>query len=316
VIFDHKHLLSIDDLSKQDISYILEQAHSFKELSSRAIKKVPTLRGQTVITLFFEPSTRTRTSFELAGKRLGADVINVSASSSSVVKGETLFDTAKTLMAMNPDLIIFRHSHSGSPLQLTKCIDASVINAGDGTHEHPTQALLDLMTILEHKPDLEGKKVVMIGDIAHSRVAGSNMRCLVKMGAKVTVVGPSTMIPPQVEKLGVKVAHNSRQEIPSADIIILLRIQLERQGKTLFPSLREYARFFGLGADLLKKVKSDAIIMHPGPINRGVEIAPEVADCPASVILEQVTNGLALRMALLYIYTVGKKGLTEPEIGK
>jgi len=304
--FTHKHILSLEDLSAQDIDYILQVAGSFKEISQRPIKKVPTLRGKTVINLFFEPSTRTRLSFEVAAKRLSADTFNVAASSSSTTKGETLVDTARNLEAMNPDIIIIRHSRSGSPRLLANHINASVLNAGDGVHEHPSQALLDMMTVKEKKGSLDGLKVAIIGDITHSRVAHSNIIGFSKMGATVAVSGPATLIPPGVAEMGAEVCHSVEEAVEGADVVMALRIQKERQRDPLIPSLREYARFFGISPRTLAGAKPDALIMHPGPINRGVEMDPAVADGPRSVILEQVTNGVAVRMALLYLIMGGE----------
>jgi aspartate carbamoyltransferase catalytic subunit len=305
--FRKKDLLGIKQLEPEEIEVILETAETFKEISTRAIKKVPTLRGRTVVHLFYEPSTRTRTSFEIAAKRLSADTFNISASTSSIVKGETLVDTAKNLEAMNPDVIVLRHSAAGAPHLLARRVEASVINAGDGMHEHPTQALLDLLTIRDNKGTISGQNVAIIGDIAHSRVARSDIWALTKMGARVLVAGPKTMIPQDLDKLGVEVYNHPEEVIPEADVIMMLRIQLERQGKMLLPSLREYAKVFGLNEEKLAKAKSDVLIMHPGPINRGVEISPSVADGPYSVILDQVTNGVAIRMALLYLLIGGEK---------
>jgi len=300
--FPHKHIISTKHLSKQDIELILDTAASFKEVNLRDIKKVPTLRGKTVINLFYEASTRTRTSFEIAGKRMSADTINISASASSVVKGETLEDTAQNIAAMKPDIIVMRHSASGAPDYLAERLtDCSVINAGDGAHEHPSQALLDLFTIREHKGKIEGLTVAIIGDISHSRVARSDIYALNTMGAKVRLAGPGTMIPPGIEKMGVETYTDIKEAIRDADVVMMLRIQLERQGKTLIPTLREYADFFGLSVQNLKLAKKDAIVMHPGPMNRGVEISSYVADGTQSVILDQVENGVAVRMALLYL---------------
>jgi aspartate carbamoyltransferase catalytic subunit len=305
--FRKKDLLGIKQLEPEEIEVILETAETFKEISTRAIKKVPTLRGRTVVHLFYEPSTRTRTSFEIAAKRLSADTFNISASTSSIVKGETLLDTAKNLEAMNPDVIVLRHSAAGAPHMLARRVEASVVNAGDGMHEHPTQALLDLLTIRDNKGTISGQTVAIIGDIAHSRVARSNIWALTKMGARVMVAGPKTMIPQDLDKLGVEVSNHPEEVIPEADVIMMLRIQMERQGKMLLPSLREYSKVFGLNEEKLSKAKSDVLIMHPGPINRGVEISPSVADGPYSVILDQVTNGVAIRMALLYLLIGGEK---------
>lgn len=305
--FRKKDLLGIKQLEPEEINLILETSETFKEISTRPIKKVPTLRGRTVVHLFYEPSTRTRTSFEIAAKRLSADTFNISASTSSIVKGETLLDTARNLEAMNPDVIVLRHSAAGAPHLLARHVQASVINAGDGMHEHPTQALLDLLTIKDKKGTISGQTVAIIGDIAHSRVARSNVWALTKMGARVLVAGPTTMIPHDLDKLGVEVFYRPEDVIPKADVIMMLRIQLERQGQMLLPSLREYARVFGLNEKKLSQAKPDVLIMHPGPINRGVEISPAVADGPYSVILDQVRNGVAVRMALLYLLIGGEK---------
>jgi len=305
--FGHKDLLSIRQLSVEDIELILEVANSLKELVFRDIKKVPTLRGKSIINFFYEPSTRTRTSFEMAAKILGADTISISASTSSMVKGETLIDTAKNLEAMNPDIIVIRHSSTGAPHLIAKRIKAGVINAGDGINEHPTQALLDLFTIKEKKGEIRGLEVAIIGDIAYSRVARSDILALKKMGANVTVAGPPTMIPMEVESLGVKVCYDPYEAVRGKDVVIGLRIQLERQNKVLFPSLREYANLFGINRQMLELTKKDAIVMHPGPMNRGVEIMSDVADSGRSVILDQVTNGVAVRMAILYLLIGGQR---------
>jgi len=305
--FDHKDLLGMGQLSVSDVELILDTAESLKEISTRNIKKVPTLRGKSVVNFFYEPSTRTRTSFEMAAKRLSADTFSLSASGSSIVKGETLIDTARNLQAMNPDLIVIRHSSSGAPHLLAKGVKAGIINAGDGINEHPTQALLDLFTIREKKGKIKGLNVVIIGDIAHSRVARSNIIGLTKMGAEVSVSGPPTMIPVGIEDLGVQVVDNPVEAVKNKDVVMLLRIQLERQEKVLFPGLREYAAFFGLTKKIIENAKKDVIIMHPGPMNRGVEITSEVADGPFSVILDQVTNGVAVRMAILYLLIGGVK---------
>jgi len=304
--FNPKHILGIKGLSAAEIHFILDSAASFKEINSRQIKKVPTLRGKTIVNLFFEASTRTRTSFEIAGKRLSADTINISASSSSVVKGETLEDTAKNIEAMQPDIIVMRHSASGACDYLAQRLKCSVINAGDGTHEHPSQALLDAFTIRQHKGKIEGLTITIAGDITHSRVVRSNIYCLTKLGAKVRVAGPRTMLPPGLEKLGCEVFTDLREAIRDVDCIMMLRIQRERQGKTLIPSLREYARFYGLNPDNIKLAKPDVIVLHPGPMNRGVEISSQVADGPHNVILDQVENGVAVRMALLYLVSGGE----------
>jgi len=299
--FKRKDLLSISSLSPEEIQLILEASEPFKEVSGREIKKVPALRGKTVVNLFFEPSTRTRTSFELAGKRLSADVINFSPSSSSIVKGETLLDTAQNIESMQADIIVVRHSSSGAPETLARVIRSSVINAGDGWHEHPTQGLLDLLTIKEKKGEVKGLRVAIVGDLAHSRVARSDIHALKKMGADVVVVGPPTMIPPYIDRLGVKVMHNLDKALAGVDVIIMLRLQLERQGGSLFPTTREYARLYGLTSERVEMAAKDALVMHPGPMNRGVEIMPDVADRHSSVILDQVANGVAIRMGLMYL---------------
>jgi aspartate carbamoyltransferase catalytic subunit len=296
-----RHLLGIETLSAEEIELILDTADSFTEISQREIKKVPTLRGKTVVNLFMEPSTRTRTSFELAETRLSTDSLNFSVSSSSLSKGETLIDTARNIEAMSPDFIVLRHSMSGAPHFLSKHCNASIINAGDGAHEHPTQALLDAYTIRRKKGPLNGLKVAIIGDIRHSRVVRSNIFLLNKLGARVVLSGPATLIPVGVEKMGVEVTTDIATALKDCDVIMMLRIQLERQGTGFFPSLREYFNLFGLTEARVAMAKPDAIIMHPGPINRGVEIASNVADGPRSVILEQVTNGVAVRMAVLYL---------------
>jgi len=303
-----KHLLGIADLSKDEIVKILDLADTFAEINTRPIKKVPTLRGKTVINLFLEASTRTRTSFEIAAKRLSADAINISGSTSSTTKGETLLDTAKNLQAMAPDVIVLRHSASGAPHFIAEHVDAAVINAGDGTHEHPTQALLDCATIRKHKgrgadgKSLEGLSVAIVGDIAHSRVARSDILALGRLGARVRVAGPRTMLPVGIEEMGAQVFERVEPAVADADVVMMLRIQLERlHGAGLFPNTREYSRYFGLGPRLAATLKPDAIVMHPGPINRGVELDPAVADGERSVILDQVTYGVAVRMAILYL---------------
>jgi aspartate carbamoyltransferase catalytic subunit len=301
VRWTRKDLLGIAELSPAEIELILETAESFREVGERPIKKVPTLRGKTVVNLFFEASTRTRSSFEIAEKRLSADNLNFSTSGSALEKGETLIDTAMNLQAMAPDLIVIRHGHPGVPHMLARRLKAGVINAGDGAHEHPTQALLDAFTILQHKKRLAGLKVAIIGDIEHSRVVRSNIHLLTKMGAKVTVGGPRTLMPAEVGRMGVEVAYTLEDAIRDADVIMMLRIQLERQGRMSFPSIREYFQLFGLTTQRLQGAKEDVILMHPGPMNRGVEIASEVADGPYSVILEQVTHGVSVRMAVLYL---------------
>ncbi len=299
-----KDLLSVEELSKEEIGLILETAESFKEVSAREVKKVPALRGKTIANLFFEPSTRTRTSFEVAAKRLSADLINFSSTGSSTSKGESLRDTAKNIEAMHVDTIVMRHSSSGSAEYLARSIRAGVINAGDGIHEHPTQGLLDIFTIREKKKSLQGVKVCLVGDILHSRVARSNIWGLTKLGAKVTVCGPPTLIPQKIESLGVEISYDLDKVIHDQDVLNILRIQLERQQGAFFPSIREYAAEYGISKERMLKAKKDVIIMHPGPINRGVELAAEVADGPQSVILDQVTNGVAVRMAVLFLTTM------------
>ena len=300
-----KDLVSIDQLSSDDIILILDMAESFKKISERPIKKVPTLRGRTVITLFLEPSTRTRTSFELAAKRLSADTVNISKSTSAVVKGESIKDTALTLEAMAADIVIIRHAASGSAALLAKYMGCSVINAGDGQHEHPTQALLDLFTIRQEFGTLRGLKVAIVGDILHSRVARSNILALKKMGSEVIVVGPPTLIPKEIEALGVRYSYDIDSVLPEIDVLYVLRIQMERQGESFFPSLREYAKLYGINKKRLQMTKPDLVLMHPGPVNRGVELAPEVADMSQSLITEQVKNGVAVRMAVLYMLLGG-----------
>lgn len=296
-----RNMLGLYGVSAEEITTVLDTAESLKEISARPIKKVPTLRGKTIVHFFYEASTRTRTSFEIAAKRLSADTVSLSASTSSITKGETLIDTAKNLLAMSPDLIVMRHSQSGAPQLLARHIPCSIINAGDGAHEHPSQGLLDLLTIRRAKGRLDGLKVSIIGDITHSRVARSDIIGLNTMGSQVTVYGPRTLLPPAVETLGVTVAGSMEEAIHDADVIIMLRVQQERLTDVLFPTLREYAQRFGLGLKHMKAAKPDVVIMHPGPINRGVELSPEVADGPWSLILDQVANGVAVRMALLYL---------------
>jgi aspartate carbamoyltransferase catalytic subunit len=305
---ERKDLLAIEELSAEEILLILDTALSFKEVVQRPIKKVPALRGKTVVNLFFENSTRTRTSFELAAKRLSADVVNFAASTSSLAKGETLLDTVRNIEAMNVHTIIMRHSCSGSVRLVASAVKASVVNAGDGTHEHPTQGLLDMFTIRECKGSLAGLTVALVGDITHSRVARSNIHGLVKLGAKVRIVGPATLVPRSFARLGVEVHTNLEEAIQGADVINILRIQLERQDGKFFPSSREYANLYGVNARRLKLAKPDVLIMHPGPMNRGIEISPRVADGPNSVILDQVTNGVAVRMAVLYLLSGGGNG--------
>jgi aspartate carbamoyltransferase catalytic subunit len=300
-----KDLLGIADLAPDEISLVLETAEAMKEVGSRPIKKVPALRGKTVVNLFFEPSTRTRTSFEIAEKRLSADTLNIAIASSSVVKGETLADTALNLEAMQPDMIVLRHSSSGACHLLSRICRSAIINAGDGMHEHPTQALLDAFTIRERKGRLEGLKVAIVGDLLHSRVLRSNIHLLTKMGADVWVCGPPTLIPTDITRFGVRATSRVDEAVADADVIMLLRIQLERMEGAFFPSLREYFHVFGMTEARLRLAKDDVIIMHPGPMNRGVEIASEVADGPYSVILDQVANGVAVRMAVLYLLAGG-----------
>jgi aspartate carbamoyltransferase catalytic subunit len=307
-VFKRKDLLGIRELSAAEITHVLDTAESFRDISRREIKKVPALRGRTVINLFFEPSTRTRTSFEIAAKRLSADSINVSASTSSVTKGETLLDTARNLEAMSPDCIVIRHSSAGAPYQLARICRAAVVNAGDGAHEHPTQALLDALTIRERKGRIAGLKVAIIGDILHSRVARSNIHLLTKLGATVSVAGPGTLVPNEFGELveeGVVVEQRIEKAIEGADVVMILRIQRERQDAAFFPSMREYAVHYGLNLKRLERAAPDAIVMHPGPMNRGIEIASDVADGTRSLILDQVTNGLAVRMAVLYLLAGG-----------
>ena len=296
-----KDLLTLEELSAAEITHILDTASSFKEVSTRSVKKVPALRGRTVVLFFHEPSTRTRISFELAAKRLSADILNVQAASSSLVKGETLIDTLKTLESMTIDAIVVRHKSSGVPQMLANITKATVINAGDGSHEHPTQGLLDLYTIREQKGRIEGLTVTIVGDITHSRVARSNIYGLKKLGARVRVCAPPTLLPTGIEKMGVEIFHDLDKALDGTDVIYVLRLQFERQKNNLFPTIREYSMMYGVNNEKLKRAKKDAIVMHPGPMNRGVEISSGVADGPASVIDEQVTNGVAVRMAVLYL---------------
>ncbi len=300
------HLLDIESLSPEEITTVLDTARAFKAVGERAIKKIPALRGKTVINLFIEPSTRTRISFELAAMRLSADVINFTAEASSLKKGETLKDTARNLEALNADIIVMRHNASGAPHFLSRVVNCHIINAGDGAHEHPTQALLDTFTIREKKGAIAGLNVTILGDILYSRVARSNIWALTKLGAKVTLCGPSTLVPKVFERMGCRVTYNVDEAIESADVINLLRIQHERQRQSMFPSLGEYTNLFGLNSARFARTKPDVLIMHPGPINRGVEINSDVADSARSVILEQVTNGLAVRMAVLFLISGGK----------
>jgi aspartate carbamoyltransferase catalytic subunit len=305
--FTKKDILDIDSLEPHEISMILDTAQGMKEISERPVKKVPTLRGKTIVLFFQEPSTRTKLSFDTAAKRLSADSISISKSSSSIVKGETLIDTAKNLEAMRPDVIVLRHPSSGAPHMIAKRINASVINAGDGIHAHPSQALLDMLSVREKKGQLQGLKLSIIGDIAHSRVARSDITGFSKMGADVSICAPQTMIPKGIEKLGCTIVPTMEACVEGADVIMMLRIQKERQGSILFPSEREYASLFGLNQSRLALAKPDALVMHPGPLNRGIEISNDVADADRSIILEQVTNGVALRMALFYLLAGGSR---------
>ncbi len=299
--FERKHILGLQELTAEEITLVLDTAESMKEVSERDVKKVPALRGVTVCNLFFEPSTRTRSSFEIAEKRLSADVLNFTTSQSSVVKGESLLDTARNLEAMGASMIVIRHPMSGAPWLLARTLDSSIINAGDGSHEHPSQGLLDLFTIRQLKGKIEGLKVVIVGDILHSRVARSNIWGFMKLGAEVRVVGPPTLIPKYIENIGVKSYFSLDAAVDGADVVIMLRIQKERQDSEFFPSLREYSRFYGLTREKLKYAAGDVTVMHPGPINRGVELSSDIADGPGSVILEQVSNGIAVRMAMFYL---------------
>ena len=310
-MFKLKNILGTQCLTEDDITTILDTVDSFKEISTRPIKKVPTLRGKTVINLFFEPSTRTRTSFEIAGKRLSADVINIVGSSSSTVKGENLIDTALNLEAMHPDIMIVRHALSGAAEMISQFIECPIINAGDGYHEHPTQALLDLYTIREYKRNLEGLNVLIVGDIAHSRVVRSNIYAMKTMGMNVKLIGPPTMIPLEIEKMGVSVGYYLEDAIPNADVIMILRLQKERQSKYLLSSIREYSNLYCLTSKFLEKAKDDVLIFHPGPINRGIEISLDVMQSDRSLILNQVTNGVALRMALMYLVLGGNNDRTN-----
>jgi len=310
VTFAHRHLLGIEPLSAADLEQLLNLSDSFLEISERPIKKVPTLRGRTVINLFLEASTRTRTSFEIAAKRLSADAVNISGSASSTTKGETLFDTAANLNAMRPDVIVLRHAASGGAAQIASRVDAAVVNAGDGTHEHPSQALLDCATIRKHKGRIAGLEVAIVGDIEHSRVARSDIYALTRLGAGVRLCAPRTMMPAGVERLadGLRVVHRLEEALEGADVVMMLRIQKERLGAVgLFPNTREYSRYFGLSPRTLAWARPDAIVMHPGPINRGVELDPGIADGERSVILDQVTHGVAVRMAILYLLGGGRQ---------
>ncbi len=307
MIFAQRHFLGIEGLSREELLFLLKTAESFREISEREVKKVPTLRGKTIINLFYESSTRTRSSFEIAAKRLSADAINISASTSSVNKGETLLDTARNLCAMRPAAIVIRHPASGAAHLLAQLDTCPVINAGDGTHEHPTQALLDVMTIREHIGEVDGKTIAIVGDILHSRVARSNVLALTTLGANVRLVGPPTLLPPEFRLWGVEVHTDLRSGLSGVDVIMMLRLQRERQARNFFPSLDEYARRFCLTTEALAEAKPGVIILHPGPMNRGIEIDSRVADGPYSVILEQVTNGVAVRMAVLYLLTTQER---------
>ena len=309
--YTRKDLLGMIDLSKEEITYLLDTAQTFCEFNERDVKKVPTLKGRTVINLFFEPSTRTRTSFEIAGKRLSADTVNFSASSSSTTKGETLIDTVQNMEAMQSDAFVVRHAYSGSVKFIAENTDVPVINAGDGLNEHPTQALLDLLTIRQNKGEVKGLEISIIGDITHSRVARSNIWAMKKLGANVRLFGPPTMLPKYIAPFECQVCKSMEEAVEGADVVMMLRIQRERQGKLLLPSTREYAKFFGLTNQKLDFAKKDAIVMHPGPINRGVELMTNIADCNRSVILPQVSNGVAVRMAALYLLGLKKGGQNE-----
>jgi aspartate carbamoyltransferase catalytic subunit len=319
VTFNRKHLLGIRGLSGEEITHLLDTAETFRDVSRREIKKVPALRGRTVINLFFEASTRTRTSFEIAAKRLSADAVNISVSTSSVAKGETLLDTARNLEAMAPDCIVIRHSMAGAPHHLARMCNAPIVNAGDGSHEHPTQALLDALTIREYKGRIEGLKVAILGDILHSRVARSNIYLLTRLGATVKVAGPGTMVPAEFAELveqGLRVEQRIQDAIEGADVVMILRIQRERQDAAFFPSMREYAVHYGLHPNHLERAAPEAIVMHPGPINRGIEISSEIADGSRSLILDQVTNGIAVRMAVLYLLARGNRSAPEEAVVK
>ncbi len=309
--FSRRHFLGIEGLSRDELLFVLDTAESFREISEREVKKVPTLRGKTIINLFYEPSTRTRSSFEIAAKRLSADAINISASTSSVNKGETLMDTARNLCAMRPAALVLRHPSSGAPHLLARLNQCPVINAGDGTHEHPTQALLDAMTIREHLGDIEGKTIAIVGDILHSRVARSDILALTTLGAQVRLIGPPTLLPPEFGRWGVDRQTDLRSGLIGVDAIIMLRVQRERQTRNFLPSLGEYARRFCLTVEALREATPNVLILHPGPMNRGVEIDSRVADGPYSVILEQVTNGVAVRMAVLYLLTTQERLATQ-----
>lgn len=306
MVLHNKHLLGLDGIPQKDIITILDTAKSFREVLDRPIKRLPTLQGKTVVNLFYEPSTRTRISFELAEKRLSADIVSFSASNSSVKKGETLIDTVKNIEAMKIDMVVVRHSSPGAAHLLARVLTSHIINGGDGGHEHPTQALLDMFTIRQKLGNLQGKTIALVGDISHSRVAMSNIYGLKKVGARVLVCGPSTLIPREIEKLGIEVYYNIDEIIPQVDVLNILRLQLERQREALFPSLREYHNYFGITRERLEGATKPILIMHPGPMNRGIEISSDVADSDHSVILEQVTNGVAVRMAVLYLLAGGR----------
>jgi len=310
--WNRRHLLTLEELSREELDQIHTTAAAFKKILTRSVKKVPALRGKTIVNLFLEPSTRTRMAFDMAAKRLSADVISLDAKSSSTTKGESLRDTAENIVALQADMIVMRHAAPGSPLYLSRILDIPVINAGDGAHEHPTQGLLDTFTMRERLGDLKGRRVVILGDILYSRVARSNIQALRKLDADVTVVGPSTLVPPYFEELGVRVSHNLRKALADAEVVMLLRIQHERQNASMFPSIGEYTSMFGLNHERASWLHPDAIIMHPGPINRGVEIDSELADGERSVILQQVTNGIAVRMAVLYLCSGGQPEYVTP----
>jgi len=306
-IFPRKHILGIEELSLEEIEHILKVSESMKAVSQRTVKKVPTLKGVTVVNLFFEPSTRTRSSFEIAEKRLSADVLSLSLNQSSVQKGETLLDTTKNLKAMGASIIVMRHPMSGAPWLLAKELDCSIINAGDGSHEHPSQCLIDMFTVKQIRKSIKGLNIVIVGDILHSRVARSNIWGFTKLGANVRVVGPPTVIPDCIEELNVKKFYRIEDAVSNSDVIMMLRIQRERQNRNLFPTLREYSKFYGLTKDILKLAKKEAVVMHPGPINRGIELSSEIADDSKSVILDQVSNGIAVRMAMLFLVASSRR---------
>lgn len=306
-----KDLLGLEELSREELELLLQQAKAFQEVSLRPVKKVPALRGKTVVLSFLEPSTRTRASFELAAKRLSADILQVQSSSSSLVKGETVLDTFRNIEAMHVDIVVIRHSASGVPAMVARRINPSVINAGDGSHEHPTQGLVDLFTILEKRGRIKGLNVLIVGDILHSRVARSDFWGLAKLGATVTFCGPPTLLPPQFEALGARISYELSEVLPQADVVITLRLQKERQEGKYISSVREYTHLYGINQEKLKSAKPDVLVMHPGPVNRGVELSSDVADGPQSVILDQVTNGIAVRMAVLYLVSGGRKAPAE-----